>query len=179
MPESHTHRSARKKSSSHLPHPFHVCPAPIIIIIIINIMEPVSIEALLEVGYRVCQAIVVYIKRVRQTPDVVKSIEARVNAWKTQLEALKELQEEGDLTELTKTWLQQSGVLTQSYDCLTELASLVDKAPRPSREKSTSLEDYFKRLTWPLTAHNKAEELLTHLDHQRDEIAAALVRDTA
>lgn len=166
-------------SSSHPPYPFYICPAPVIITIIVIMIEPVSIEALVEVGYRVCQAIVVYIKRVRHTPDVVKSIEARVNAWKTQLEALKELQEDGDLTDLTKTWLQQSGVLAQSYHCLTELASLVDRAPRPSREKSTSLEDYFKRLTWPLTAHNKAEELLAHLDHQRDAIAAALVSDTA
>lgn len=142
-------------------------------------MDPVSIKFVVEFGAKVCQAIVAYIMKVRQTPDVVRSIEARVNAWKSQLEALGELDREGDLTEHTKTWLQTSGILHRSYECLTELAELIEKAPRPNRGDTTSFEDYFKRLTWPLTSHNKAEELLVHLDHQRDEIAAALITDTA
>lgn len=142
-------------------------------------MDPVSIELVVDVGTKVCQAIIAYITKVRQTPDVVRSIEARVNAWKTQLEALGELEREGDLTENTRAWLQTSGILHRSYNCLTELAELIEKAPRPNRGDTTSFEDYFKRLKWPLTSHNKAEELLVNLDHQRDEIAAALITDTA
>lgn len=138
-----------------------------------------SIVTLLQFGNKVSQAIVAYIKRVRRTPDIVRNIERRVHAWSIQLEALGELEQDGDLTENTRTWLHTSGILDRSYDCLTELNTLIEKAPRPNREYSIQMEEYFKRLAWPLVSSTKAGDLLAELDRQRDEIADALVVDTA
>lgn len=92
-----------------------------------------------------------------------------------QLEALRELDQEGALAGPTRAWLHKSGVL--SSDCLTGLAGLVDQAPQPSRDKNTSPKDYVQRLAWPPAALEQAEELLIQLGKQRDKIAAALFED--